>query len=177
MTASYGPPALACSATCRMPAMLDRSPTTTARAAGRAARASCARAALRACSVTECPSPASSAAAIRPRPSVEPVISTRDIEAVPFGWSLSVSAFGQVRPGGVHQVEGAASVIAGQLAVALDDVAADDHRLDVGGTRAQDHDGDRVAEPVQVRGSHVNNDDIGFFSGGGGGGLLLRGAT
>src|SRR5580704_2499311 len=79
MTASYRPPALACSATCRMPAMLDRSPTTTALAAGRAARASSALAALRACSVTECPSSASSLAAISPRPSVEPVMSTRDI--------------------------------------------------------------------------------------------------
>src|ERR1700757_5062212 len=79
MTASYGPPALACPATCRMPAMLDRSPTTTALAAGRAARASSALAALRACSVTECPSSASSLAAISPRPSVEPVMSTPDI--------------------------------------------------------------------------------------------------
>ncbi len=59
--------------------MLDRSPTTTALAAGRAARASSALAALRACSVTECPSSASSLAAISPRPSVEPVMSTRDI--------------------------------------------------------------------------------------------------
>src|SRR5580700_9000153 len=132
MTASYGPPALACSATCRMPAMLDRSPTTTALAAGRAARASSALAALRACSVTACPSPASSLAAIRPRPSVEPVMSTRDIGAVPSGWSLSVSAFGQVLPGGVHQVEGVAGIVAGQPAVALAEVAADDHRLDVG---------------------------------------------
>src|ERR1022692_224417 len=79
MTASYGAPALACSATCRMPAMPDRSPTTTALAAGRAARASSALAALRACSVTECPPPASSLAAISPRPSAEPVMSTRDI--------------------------------------------------------------------------------------------------
>src|SRR2546421_5287346 len=79
MTASYGPPALACSATCRMPAMLDRSPTTTAVAAGRAARASSALAVLRACSVTGCPSPTSSLAAISPRPSVEPVMNTRDI--------------------------------------------------------------------------------------------------
>src|SRR5580693_3209792 len=79
MTASYGAPALACSATCRMPAMLDRSPTTTALAAGSAARASSALAALRACSVTECPPSASSLAAISPRPSVEPVTSTRDI--------------------------------------------------------------------------------------------------
>src|ERR1700728_520338 len=79
MTASYGPAALACSATCRVPAMLDRSPTTTAVAAGRAARASSALAALRACSVTEWPSSVSTLAAISPRPSVEPVMSTRDI--------------------------------------------------------------------------------------------------
>src|SRR5580700_5889724 len=62
-----------------MPAMLDRSPTTTALAAGSAARASSALAALRACSVTECPSSASSLAAISPRPSAAPVMSTCDI--------------------------------------------------------------------------------------------------
>src|SRR5580692_7739278 len=59
--------------------MLARSPTMTFLAAGRAARASWALAALRACSVTECPSAASNLAAISPRPSVEPVMSTRDI--------------------------------------------------------------------------------------------------
>src|SRR5437870_3975233 len=117
MTASYGPPALACSATCRMPAMLDRSPTTTALAAGSAARASSALAALRACSVTGCPSPASSVAAISPRPSVEPVMNTRDIsislhaEAACFlpgsGW-LSAQAL----PGGVHQFEGMVDIVA-----------------------------------------------------------------
>src|SRR5580700_9912807 len=122
MTASYGPPALACSATCRMPAMLDRSPTTTVLAAGRAARASSARAALRACSVTECPSLASSLAAISPRPSVEPVMNTCDISSsLGSGWLGA-----QLLPGGVHQFEGMADIVAGGLAAALDDVAADD---------------------------------------------------
>src|SRR5579859_2981060 len=161
MTASYGPSALACSATCRMPAMLDRSPVTTALAPGSAARASSALAALRACSVTECPSPASSLAAISPRPWVDPVMSTRDISN-----SLrSVWSGAQPVPGGVHQFEGVADVVAGELAVALDDVAADDHRLNVGGTGSEDHDGDRVAEPVQVRGSHVDDRDVGLFAG------------
>src|SRR5580698_6390139 len=64
----------------------------------------------------------------------------------------------------MHQFEGVTDVGAGQLAVALDDVAADDHRLNVGGTRSQDHDGDRVAEPVEVRGSHVDDRDIGLFA-------------
>ena len=67
-------------------------------------------------------------------------------------------------PGGVHQFEGAAGDVAGELAVALDDVAADDHRLDIGGTRSQDHDGDRVAEPVQVRRSHVDDRDVGLLA-------------
>jgi len=62
-----------------MAAMPDRSPTAAAAAAGSAARASSALAVLRARSVTECPPPASSLAAISPRPSVEPVMNTRDI--------------------------------------------------------------------------------------------------
>src|SRR5580658_8245710 len=134
MTASYGPPALACSATCRMPAMLDRSPTTTALAAGRAARASSALDALRACSVTECPSSASSLAAISPRPSVEPVMSTCDIsnslrpEAVAGGLAGSGWLGAQALPSGLHQYEGVIDIVAGELAVALDDVAADDDR-------------------------------------------------
>ena len=45
-----------------------------------------------------------------------------------------------------------------------DDVAANDHRLDVGGTRSEDHDGDPIAEPVEVRGSHVDDRDIGLFA-------------
>src|ERR1700683_2624379 len=141
-----------------MPAMLQRSPTSTHLAAGRAARASCALAALRACSVTECPSSVSSLAAISPRPSVEPVMSTRDIDS-------SCARLGaQALPGGVHQFEGVAGVVAGELAVALDDVATDDHRLNVSGTRSQDHDGDRVAEPVQVRRSHVDDRNVGLLA-------------
>src|SRR4051812_4142263 len=69
-----------------MPARSVRSPTTTPSAAGSAARASSARASLRACRVTACPSAASSRAASRPRPSVEPVIRTRDmLRATPSG--------------------------------------------------------------------------------------------
>src|SRR5580704_16621380 len=159
MTASYRPPALACSATCRMPAMLERSPTRTDLAAGRAARASCALAALRACSVTECPSSASSLAAISPRPSVEPVMSTRDIRN-----PLQAKLGAQVLPGGVHEFQGVVNVVADELAAALDDVAADDHCFHVGGTRSEDHDCDRVAEPVEVRGSHVDDRDVGLLA-------------
>src|SRR5580693_9928673 len=184
-----------------MPAMLDRSPTTTALAAGRATRASSALAALRACSVTECPSSASSLAAISPRPWVEPVMSTRDIsnslraQAAAAGPAASAQAEmidGQARrrpaascrgsgslgakvlPGSMHQFEGVADVVASKLAVALDDVAADDHRLNVGGTRSEDHDGDRVAEPVEVRGSHVDDRDIGLFAWRQGADLVLK---
>src|ERR1700729_2882684 len=60
-----------------MPLREARSPTTTCAATGSAARASSARASLRPCRVTSCPSRASSSPAIRPRPSDEPVISTR----------------------------------------------------------------------------------------------------
>src|SRR6202167_1366632 len=55
-------------------------------------------------------------------------------------------------------------MVAGQLAVALAHVAANDHRLNVGGTRSEDHDGDRVAEPVEVRGSHADDRDISLFA-------------
>src|ERR1700683_3870386 len=180
MTASYGPAALACSATCRVPAMLDRSPTTTAVAAGRAARASSALAALRACSVTAWPSSVSSLAAISPRPSAEPVMSTRDMsyslqtEDNVFIVHRSGWLAAQVLPGGVHQFEGVADVVAGQLAFALDHVAANDHRLNVGGTRSEDHDSDRVAEPVEVRGSHVDDRDISLFAWREGANLVLK---
>ncbi len=71
----------------------------------------------------------------------------------------------QVLPGGVHQFEGVADPVAGQLAVALDDVAANDHRLNVGGTRSEDHDGDRVVpEPVTRCGDRMSmTSDIGLF--------------
>src|SRR3954470_22435785 len=86
ITASNRPAAAACSATARMPTRSVRSPTTTPSAAGRAARASSARDSFRACRVTACPSSASSRAARRPRPSVEPVMRTRDmLPATPSG--------------------------------------------------------------------------------------------
>src|SRR6266700_2186823 len=77
MTASNGPAALACSATCRIPARPDRSPVSTPAASGSAARVSSARLAFLACSTTACPWPASSRPAISPSPSLEPVMSTR----------------------------------------------------------------------------------------------------
>ncbi len=39
-------------------------------------------------------------------------------------------------PGGVHQFEGVVDIVADELAIVLDDVAANDHRLNVGGTRS-----------------------------------------
>jgi len=67
------------------------------------------------------------------------------------GWPASCRRSGwldaQALPRSVHQFEGVVDVLAGELAVTLDDVAANDHHLNVGGTRSQDHDGDRVAEP------------------------------
>src|SRR3984957_2369586 len=85
-----------------------------------------------------------------------------------------IRSVAQVLPGGVHQFEGVADLVTGELAVALDDVAADDHRLNVGGTRSEDHDGDWVAEPVEVRGSHVDDRDIGLFAWGQGADLVLK---
>src|SRR5580658_4159957 len=57
--------------------MLARSPVSTASAAGSAPRASSARAALRACSVTACPPWTNCRAANSPSPSDEPVTKTR----------------------------------------------------------------------------------------------------
>src|SRR5260221_10371542 len=54
-----------------------RSPTTMCLASGRDARALATRASLRACRVTSCPPSTRLRPAIRPRPSVDPVISTR----------------------------------------------------------------------------------------------------
>jgi hypothetical protein len=40
--------------------------------------------------------------------------------------------------------------VADELAVALDDIAADDDRFHISGSCAEDHDGDRVAEAVKA---------------------------
>jgi hypothetical protein len=77
-------------------------------------------------------------------------MNTRDISHSLLACFLpGIRLVAQVLPGGVHQFEGVVAIVAGELAVALDDVAANDHRLNVGGTRPQDHDGDWVAEPVE----------------------------
>src|SRR5216684_4290677 len=76
MTASNGPNRLAWSAMPRVSAMLARSPTTTPCAFGAAVCASRARPALRAWTTTSWPAASNRCAAIRPRPSDDPVIRT-----------------------------------------------------------------------------------------------------
>src|SRR5271169_3689962 len=125
-------------------------------------RASPARLSLRACRVTACPWPTRMTAAMSPRPSADPVMSTRAITA-PFscevrlrvrqaqpGRRAGISLRTQVLAGGVHQLQGMPGTVADELAVALDDIAADDDRFHISGSRAEDHDGDRVAETVKV---------------------------
>ena len=51
----------------------------------------------------------------------------------------------------VHELTGPLDVRSDKLAVPFDNVAPDDHGLDVRRSRAQHHHGDRVAEPVEVR--------------------------
>ena len=51
-----------------------------------------------------------------------------------IAWSGWLGA--QVLAGGVHPFECAVDVVARELAVSLNDVAANDHRLDIGGTRS-----------------------------------------
>src|SRR5579871_2238816 len=93
--------------------------------------ASAARRSLRACRVTACPWRASMAPAMRPRPSADPVMSTRAM-MVPFLRALGT----EVPAGGVHQFKGLRGMVAGELTVALDDVAADDDGFHVGGSGA-----------------------------------------
>src|SRR5271166_1448371 len=79
MTASKRPSALTCLATSLAPAIVSRSPTTTASASGRPRLASFARVPLRAWSTTRWPCSARSFPAIRPSPSDEPEMKTRAI--------------------------------------------------------------------------------------------------
>ena len=64
----------------------------------------------------------------------------------------------------VHEVMGSLDVGSDELPVSLDDIAADDHRLDVRGSCAEHHDRDGVAEPVEVRRAHVHDGDVGLFA-------------
>ena len=56
----------------------------------------------------------------------------------------------------MHELAGFLHVVAGEFPVAFDDVAADDHRFDVGRSGPEDHDGDGVADSVQVGGAKVS---------------------
>jgi DNA-binding transcriptional LysR family regulator len=51
-----------------------------------------------------------------------------------------------------------------KLPVPLDDVAADDHRLDIRRPGAEDHDRDRVAESIEVWRAHVHDRDVGLLA-------------
>lgn len=50
--------------------------------------------------------------------------------------------------GFVHELVGSFDMGSDELPASLDDVAADDHRLDVRGSCTEHRDCDRVAEPV-----------------------------
>src|SRR5690242_10740922 len=104
----------------------------TVSADGSSRSASAARRSLRACRVTVCPWRVRMAPAMRPRPSADPVMSTRAM-MVPFLRRLGA----EVSAGGVHQFKGLRGVVAGELAVALDDVASDDDGFHVVGSGAE----------------------------------------
>jgi hypothetical protein len=77
ITASNRPSSLTSSATVRVPAMVERSPETTPWAPGAALMASRLRSSFRPYNTTSWPWLISSRAAMRPRPSDDPVIKTR----------------------------------------------------------------------------------------------------
>jgi hypothetical protein len=51
----------------------------------------------------------------------------------------------------VHQLAGSLHMGADECPVTFDDVAADDHRFDIGRAGSEHHDGYGVADPVEVR--------------------------
>src|SRR5438477_5530863 len=77
ITASKRPSLLTSSATVVAPAMVERSPETTPRAPAAAATASRLRPSSRPCNTTSWPCSIRSRAAMRPRPSDDPVMNTR----------------------------------------------------------------------------------------------------
>jgi hypothetical protein len=52
-------------------------------------------------------------------------------------------------------------MVSHELAVTLDHVAADDHRLDVGRAGAKDHRRNSVSYPIKVRRPHIDDRDVG----------------
>jgi hypothetical protein len=54
-------------------------------------------------------------------------------------------------PSSVHEFAGDVDVVADESRVAFDDVATDQHGFDVGRAGAEAHDGDRIADTVEVR--------------------------
>jgi hypothetical protein len=63
-----------------------------------------------------------------------------------------------------HEFAGFADVLSHELAVPLNDVAADDHGLHVGGASAQNHRGDAVAVTIEMRRSHVDDRDVSLLA-------------
>ena len=61
-----------------------------------------------------------------------------------------------------------------ELPVSLDDVAADDHRLDVRWSCSEHHDRDGVAEPVEMGGAHVDDGDVGLLAWGEAADLVVK---
>src|SRR6476659_6353494 len=126
VTASTRPSLLTSSATVIAPAMVARSPETTPRAPAAAASASRLRPSFRPCNTTSWPWSTRSRAAMRPRPSDDPVINTRATPAPPLiaptyrpydpKWSpCAPGAFLHSRNGVRHLLEGGNPDSAGRL--------------------------------------------------------------
>jgi hypothetical protein len=64
----------------------------------------------------------------------------------------------------LHEAPGLCNVVSRELAVALNDVASNEHSLDVGRARPKHHGGDSVAEVVEMRGPHVDDRDVGALT-------------
>ncbi len=59
---------------------------------------------------------------------------------------------------------GSLDVSSHELPVSLDDIAADDHRLDIRRACTKHHHRNGVAEPVEVRRAHVHDRDVGLLA-------------
>jgi hypothetical protein len=64
----------------------------------------------------------------------------------------------------MHQLMGSLDMSSDELSGPLDDIAADDHGLDIRGPCTEHHHRDRIPDPVEVRRAHVNNRNVGLLT-------------